>query len=92
MGDLIGFQGYLNTTTPFTLDEHKVQWKSDRRYRDFSISNNYQQDCQYPRFWQETGYRVYPAVKGCYDELSFPYAPSISPPPPPPFQIPGFVH
>ncbi|CAZ80440.1 unnamed protein product [Tuber melanosporum] len=68
MGDLIGFEGYLNTTTPFTLNEHKVQWKSDRRYRDFEISNNYKEECNYPRFWQETGSRVYPPVKGCYDD------------------------
>ena len=72
MGDLIGAEKYLNTTTPFSLDEHRVQWKSGRRYPDFSISNNYKQDCQYPRFWQETGYQVFPAVKGCYDELSSP--------------------
>ena len=41
MGDLIGLEGYLNTTTPFTLAEHKVRWKSERRYRDFEINNNY---------------------------------------------------
>jgi len=69
MGDLIGFEGYMNSTTPFTLKEHKVRWKSDRRYRDFDISNNYKPECKYPRFWQETGERVYPPVtKDCYDD------------------------
>ncbi len=41
MGDLIGFDGYLNTTTPFLLSEHEVQWKTDRHYTDFSFGNNY---------------------------------------------------
>jgi len=50
MGDLIGFEGYLNTTTPFALAEHKVQWKSERRYRDFEINNDYKEECNYPRF------------------------------------------
>jgi alpha-1,3-glucan synthase len=68
MGDLIGFEGYLNTTTPFTPNEHKAQWKSGIRYRDFDIKNDYKEECEYPRFWQETGYRIFPALKGCYDE------------------------
>jgi hypothetical protein len=24
MGDLIGFEGYMNTTTPFSVKEHKL--------------------------------------------------------------------
>jgi len=68
MGDLIGFEGYLNTTAPVTLAEYKVQWKGERRYRDFEINNNYREKCNYPRFWPETSDSVYPAVKGCYDE------------------------
>ena len=71
LGDLIGTEGYLNETVPFTLAEHKVQWKSDRRYWDFDIGNSYNETCQYPRFWNETGYPVDKAVtdqmKGCYD-------------------------
>lgn len=55
MGDLIGFDGYMNTTTPFTLKEHEVQWKSDRRYHDFNFGNEYNDTCSYPRFWLETG-------------------------------------
>ncbi|EFW15163.1 hypothetical protein CPSG_08351 [Coccidioides posadasii str. Silveira] len=35
LGDLLGFEGYLNTTTPFERAEHKVVWKSNRRYLDF---------------------------------------------------------
>ncbi|KAI9821263.1 MAG: Cell wall alpha-1,3-glucan synthase ags1 [Pycnora praestabilis] len=71
MGDLIGFDGYLNSTTPFTLKEHKVTWKSDRRYLDFNIGDNYNNSCHYPRFWNETGFPVGTDVTsgmvGCYD-------------------------
>lgn len=71
MGDLIGFNGHLNTTTPFLLREHEVMWKSDREYTDFSFGNNYNTTCQYPRFWLETGERVDASVtdqmNGCYD-------------------------
>lgn len=71
MGDLIGFEGHLNTTTPFSMGEHKAQWKSDRHYVDFHFGNTYNDTCQYPRFWNETGYPVGQWVrdelKGCYD-------------------------
>lgn len=71
MGDLIGFEGYLNTTTPFLLKEHKAQWKSDRHYVDFNFGNTYNKTCQYPRFWNETGFPVAQYVndqlKGCFD-------------------------
>ncbi|KIV91342.1 hypothetical protein, variant [Exophiala mesophila] len=71
MGDLIGFDGYLNTTTPFTLREHEVLWKTDRRYHDFSIGNSYNDTCQYPKFWLEDGFPVTNDVTdqmiGCYD-------------------------
>ncbi|KAJ5081763.1 hypothetical protein NUU61_010027 [Penicillium alfredii] len=71
MGDLIGFEGYLNTTTPFTLKEHKAMWKSDRHYVDFEFGNTYNETCDYPRFWNETGYPVdqyvWDELGGCYD-------------------------
>lgn len=71
LGDLLGFQGYLNTTTPFTLKEHEVAWKSERRYLDFDIKNEYLDECDYPRFWNETGYRIdkeyTDQMKGCYN-------------------------
>ena len=71
MGDLIGFKGYLNTTTPFTVKEHEVMWKSDRQYVDFRIGNDYNETCDYPRLWNETGFPVDSYVteqlKGCYD-------------------------
>lgn len=71
MGDLIGFEGYLNTTTPFSLKEHKAQWKSDRQYVDFNFGNSYNETCEYPRFWNETGFpvdkNVYNDLNGCFD-------------------------
>jgi alpha-1,3-glucan synthase len=71
LGDLIGFDGYLNTTTPFLLSEHEVTWKSDRQYLDFSFGSDYNKTCEYPRFWLETGYPVDSSVtdqmKGCFN-------------------------
>ncbi|KAJ5682035.1 uncharacterized protein N7477_001975 [Penicillium maclennaniae] len=71
MGDLIGFEGHLNSTTPFSEKEYKVQWKSDRHYVDFDIGNTYNASCDYPRFWYENGYPVNQSLTaglvGCYD-------------------------
>ncbi|KAL3455940.1 hypothetical protein BJX64DRAFT_53383 [Aspergillus heterothallicus] len=71
MGDLIGFDGHLNTTTPFSEKEHRAQWKTSRRYVDFDIGNNYNATCDYPRFWYENGYPVNASMisglVGCYD-------------------------
>jgi alpha-1,3-glucan synthase len=71
MGDLIGFEGYMNTTTPFSLKEHDVAFKSDRQYLDFHPGNTYKEKCHYPRFWLETGFPVGTDVTdrmvGCYD-------------------------
>lgn len=71
MGDLIGFEGYMNTTTPFSLNEHKAEWKSSRHYVDFHFGNTYNKSCDYPRLWNETGFPVDSYVQdelmGCYD-------------------------
>lgn len=55
MGDLIGFEGYLNQSTPFAAEEHNVVWKSERRYHDFSQSDKELENCEYPRFWDDKG-------------------------------------
>ncbi len=74
MGNLIGFEGFLNATAPFRPAEHKAQWKSDRHYVDFSFGNTYNTTCEYPRFWNESGLRVlkgddatFSQLNGCYD-------------------------
>lgn len=46
LGDLIGFEGYLNETAPFTTKEHRVQWKTDRQYLDFDFGNTYNETCK----------------------------------------------
>ncbi|KAH8602698.1 cell wall alpha-1,3-glucan synthase mok13 [Bisporella sp. PMI_857] len=58
LGDLVGFENYLNVSTPFSYTEHNAIWKSDRRYHDFHISDEFLTTCAYPRFWTETGERV----------------------------------
>ncbi|KAJ5951190.1 Glycosyl transferase family 1 [Penicillium vulpinum] len=72
MADLIGFEGHLNVSTPFSEKEYKTQWKSDRRYKDFDIGvGNYNASCDYPRFWLESGSPVsedeISGLVGCYD-------------------------
>lgn len=71
LGDLIGFDGYLNTSAPFTLKEHHVQYKTDRQYWDFSFGNTYNKTCNYPAFWNETGFPIDQSIvdrmQGCYD-------------------------
>ncbi|KAK0927193.1 hypothetical protein LTR29_017683 [Friedmanniomyces endolithicus] len=58
LGDLMGFEGYLNESTPFAAEEHDVIWKSERRYHDFFQSNEELDTCDYPRFWGDKGHQV----------------------------------
>ena len=51
MGDLIGFEGYLNLSTPLSYTEHNALWKESRRYHDFDFGNVELSKCDYPRFW-----------------------------------------
>lgn len=68
MSDLIGFEGFLNESTPFRTEEHRVLWKTSRRYLDFDIGNEYNETCDYPQFWYEDGTRIDPpGLKGCYN-------------------------
>jgi len=72
MGDLIGFEGLLNSSVPFSTKEHEVLYRDpSRQYSDFKIGNNYNTSCDYPRFWLETGFLVGSDVTdqltGCYD-------------------------
>lgn len=65
MGDLLAFDGFENTTAPFDVHEHKVHYKTSRQYLDFNISNT-KVDCEFPRFWDETGQ---PVKQSVYDSL-----------------------
>ncbi|KAK7739053.1 Cell wall alpha-1,3-glucan synthase ags1 [Cytospora paraplurivora] len=71
LGDLIGFKGHLNTTAEFTPKEYKVLYKSERQYHDFQFGNDYNDTCDYPRFWDETGLPINKSsreqFKGCYN-------------------------
>ena len=72
MGDLIAFDGYLNSSTPFNTKEYTVGWRNPvKQYHDFHFGNKYNETCHYPRFWLETGFAVKNDVtdqfKGCYD-------------------------
>lgn len=55
MGDLVGFQGHLNQSAPFTWKEYDYVWKTDRRYHDFQPGNAENASCQYPRMYEENG-------------------------------------
>ncbi len=72
MGDLNAFDGFLNSSTPFSLTEHKVVYRDpNRQYFDFRPGNDYNETCEYPRFWNETGMPIDPSItaqmKGCYN-------------------------
>ncbi|RDH26749.1 hypothetical protein BDQ94DRAFT_164227 [Aspergillus welwitschiae] len=59
LSDLIGFEGHLNTSTPFSEEEYKALWKTGRRYADFDFGNDYNDTCDYPRLYYEN--------VGCYN-------------------------
>ncbi|KAK2044728.1 glycosyl transferase group 1 [Colletotrichum somersetense] len=71
MGDLIGFEDHLNATAPFQQGEYKALWKTERQYHDFEFGNDYNDTCEYPRFWGAAGDRVpaanISALKGCFN-------------------------
>uniref|UniRef100_A0A0W0GDS6 alpha-1,3-glucan synthase n=1 Tax=Moniliophthora roreri TaxID=221103 RepID=A0A0W0GDS6_MONRR len=74
MADLIGFRGYLNTSTPFSLNEHIAVWKHPEyvpwnftEYRDFSFNNTRNYSCTMPTFWLDSGAQITLETKGCMD-------------------------
>ena len=81
MGDLIGFEGYLNTSTPYDRGEHNALWKSERRYHDFTFGNDELAKCEYPRFYSADGLEVTnltTELVGCrdsdFDQVNIPCA------------------
>ena len=71
MSNLIGFKGHLNDSADFKPQEYQVQWVTERQYADFSFGNEYNETCNYPKFWDETGYPLttngVEDLKGCYN-------------------------
>ncbi|ORY31635.1 putative alpha-glucan synthase [Naematelia encephala] len=73
MGDFIGFEGHLNTSTPFSLNEYTAEWKLPpmapwglNTYPDFNFTNVYNDTCEYPTFWLDDGTIIDPGKTGCY--------------------------
>ena len=57
LSDLFAFEGYYNTSAPWSFTEHNMFYKTETEYRDFSHSNVFLEDCPipYPRFWDLAG-------------------------------------
>lgn len=74
MADLLGFEGFLNSSAPLNPLEYRTVWKGDERYSDFAPSNTYKEQCKYPTFYGELGFPIsntsdplLAQFKGCYD-------------------------
>ncbi|PNS16674.1 Cell wall alpha-1,3-glucan synthase ags1 [Sphaceloma murrayae] len=57
MGNLMAFEGYFNTSTPWEFKEHNAVWKTPIHYQDWTFGNDYYDVCpwKYPRFYQQSG-------------------------------------
>ncbi|KAF8212206.1 glycoside hydrolase family 13 and glycosyltransferase family 5 protein [Mycena galopus ATCC 62051] len=74
MADLIGFEGYLNESTPFDLNEHNGVWKNPAyipwnftEYRDFTVDNERNLSCVLPQFWNDNGTVIEITANGCLE-------------------------
>ncbi|THH17817.1 hypothetical protein EW146_g3074 [Bondarzewia mesenterica] len=74
MSDLIGFEGHLNSSTPFDLNEYDSVWKHPQympwnftEYADFSVVNERNTSCQLPTLWLNDGTIVDPQHTGCME-------------------------
>lgn len=61
LGDLIGFENFLNVSTPLSFQEYNALWKTSRRYHDFSFNNTELDKCnvEYPRWWDDCEFLLY---------------------------------
>ncbi|ORY78163.1 cell wall alpha-1,3-glucan synthase ags1 [Protomyces lactucae-debilis] len=66
LADLVGFTGYLNTSTTFSLYEHDAEWKTAITYPDFQFNNVWDPTCELPEFWDDDGGPVVIELTGCY--------------------------
>ncbi|KAJ8584921.1 glycoside hydrolase family 13/glycosyltransferase family 5 protein [Rhizopogon salebrosus TDB-379] len=62
LSDLLGFEGFLNVSAPFTLNEYSAVYKDSNylpwgfsEYADFTVINERNTSCQLPVFWQDDG-------------------------------------
>lgn len=67
LADLVGFVGYLNTSTTFSLYEHDAEWKTEQVYPDFAFTNAWNANCTLPTFWGDDGGPVVIEITGCYN-------------------------
>ncbi|KAG1859045.1 glycoside hydrolase family 13/glycosyltransferase family 5 protein [Suillus tomentosus] len=75
MSDLLGFEGYINASAPFSLTEYPAIYKHPNylpwgfeQYADFSIINERNTSCQLPVFWQDDGtIQLVTGHDGCYE-------------------------
>ncbi|KAH9981170.1 modular protein with glycoside hydrolase family 13 and glycosyltransferase family 5 domains [Lactifluus volemus] len=74
MGDLIGFEGFLNSSTPFDVNEHPAVWKKPRyapwgfdEYADFQIINTRNASCVLPELWDGDGTVITVQSNGCME-------------------------
>ncbi|EAU88623.2 alpha-1,3-glucan synthase [Coprinopsis cinerea okayama7 len=82
MSDLIGFEGHLNVSTPFNLNEYNAIYKRPNyapwgfdEYADFhtgcdiaiQINNERDPNCKMPVMWKEDGEQVEIKTNGCMD-------------------------
>jgi alpha-1,3-glucan synthase len=73
MSDLFAFEGYLNSSAPWSFKEHRMNYKTELIYRDYVHSNNFEDKCtyEYPRFWDQGGHMIddnnTAAMIGCMD-------------------------
>ncbi|KAF4765071.1 hypothetical protein N7455_003955 [Penicillium solitum] len=66
LSNLIGFEGHLNDSADFNAGEYNTEWITERRYADFQFGNDWNETCDYPKFWNETGY---PLTTGGVEDL-----------------------
>ncbi|TFK76403.1 hypothetical protein BDN72DRAFT_234531 [Pluteus cervinus] len=74
MADLIGFEGHLNVSTPFDLNEYNTVWKNPNympwnftEYQDFRLGNDHDSNCTLPPLWDDSGSLVNVTINGCKD-------------------------
>lgn len=73
MANLFGFEGSYNSSADFFFTEHNMNYISTTVYRDFYVTNDFEEECSYdfPRFWDQGGNRIddnnTKAMVGCMD-------------------------